>query len=60
MNFRWSKNNPYKVYNMKLIASRKQKGCKILSNDEDLINSTNVKIVFICPNCGRIYKKKWK
>lgn len=59
MNFRWSKNNPYKVYNMKLIASRKQKDCKILSNDEDLINSTNVKIVFICPNCRKIYKKKW-
>lgn len=57
--FKWSKNNPYKAYNMRLLASRKQKGCVIVSSEEELINSSNVKIKFICPICKNIYEKKW-
>lgn len=57
--FKWSKNNLYKAYNMRLLASRKQKNCVIISSDEDLMNSTKVKIKFICPICGKIFEKKW-
>lgn len=57
--FKWNKKNPYKAYNMRLLASRKQKGCVIVSSDEELINSSNVKIKFICPMCKNIYEKKW-
>lgn len=57
--FKWNKKNPYKAYNMRLLASRKQKGCVIVSSDEELINSSNVKIKFICTMCENIYEKKW-
>ena len=56
---KWDKTNPYKAYNMRLLASRKQYGCIILSSDDELFNSSNTKIRFKCPICGNPYEKKW-
>lgn len=56
---KWKKQNIYKPYNMRLYASKVQKNCCILSSDEDLRNSTKVKIRFKCPECGNQYEKKW-
>ena len=56
---RWDKTNPFKPYNMRLLASRKQENCVILSTDEELFEASTKKVKFICPNCGKIYEKKW-
>lgn len=56
---RWNKSNPFKPYNMRLYANRMQDNVKILSTDEELRESTIEKVKFVCPNCGRIYEKKW-
>ena len=56
---RWSKQNPFKPYNMRLFANRVQENVKILSADEELQQSTTGKIRFVCPHCGKEYKKKW-
>lgn len=56
---KWSKNNPHKAYNMRLYAKSVQKDCKILSSDKELFDATNNKILFECPLCGEVFKKKW-
>lgn len=56
---KWSKNNPYKVDNMKLFASTVQENCVILSSDEELRNATSKRIRFLCPECGKEFTKKW-
>lgn len=56
---KWSKRNPYKAYNMRLLASRVQENVNILSTDEELRNATTQKVKFQCPICGQPYEKKW-
>lgn len=56
---RWKKQNIFKAFNMRLYAERVQDNCIILSNDEELKNASRVKIKFQCPECGRVYEKKW-
>lgn len=56
---RWKKQNPFKPYNMRLYASRHQKECVIISTDEELKESKNKKIKFLCPKCHKVYEKEW-
>ena len=56
---KWTNHNPFKAYNMRLFASKEQDNVQILSSDEELMNSPNVKVRFVCPNCGNVYEKKW-
>lgn len=56
---KWSKNNPFKPYNMRLFAETVQENVKILSTDEELREATNKNVHFICPNCKKEYTKKW-
>lgn len=56
---KWSKNNPFKPYNMRLYANKVQENVQIVSTDEELMESTERKVKFICPNCGELYEKKW-
>lgn len=56
---KWSRNNPYKPYNMRLYASRVQNNVKILSNDYELREANDIKITFCCPSCGKEYQKRW-
>lgn len=56
---KWSKNNPFKPYNMRLFASLNQKNVQIISTDEELREATKNKVKFICPKCGCLYEKKW-
>ena len=56
---KWDKTNPFKVYNMRLYASRVQENVEILSEDWVLENASVQKISFICPKCGKEYEKKW-
>ena len=56
---KWSKKNPFKANNMRLYATTVQDNVCILSSDEELVNSSVNKIEFICPRCGKSYKKKW-
>lgn len=59
INFRWSKNNPFKAENMRKLALELEPDVKIISNDEVLFNSSKTKIRFICPICHKEYEKKW-
>ena len=56
---KWSKKNPFKADNMRLYATTVQNNVCILFSDEELVNSSVNKIEFICPRCGKSYKKKW-
>ena len=56
---RWDKTNPFKAYNMRLYASRVQDDVEILSTDDELMMSSDVRIKFRCPQCGKEYDKKW-
>lgn len=56
---RWDKTNPFKTYNMRLYASRVQDNVEILSTDDELMCASDVRIKFRCPQCGKIYDKKW-
>lgn len=56
---KWSKNNPFKAYNMRLYAFKVAPECKILSDDNVLMNATSEKVKFLCPECKRSYYKKW-
>lgn len=56
---KWTNHNPFKAYNMRLFASREQDTGQISSADEELMNSSNEKVRFVCPQCGKIYEKKW-
>lgn len=56
---KWSKNNPFKAYNMRLYASKIQENCEILSSDNELKEASNQRITFICPDCGEPFTKKW-
>lgn len=56
---KWNKNNPFKPYNMRLLASKVQVNVKILSTDEELRDATTEIVRFVCPNCGGEYEKMW-
>lgn len=56
---KFKKQNPFKPHNMRLYASMVQKEAQILSTDEELRNASNQSVRFICPKCGKEYKKKW-
>lgn len=56
---KWDKTNPFKAYNMRLYASKVQDNVEILSTDDELMLSSDIRIKFRCPRCGKIYDKKW-
>lgn len=56
---KWSKNNPYKAYNMRHFVETNYPYVQILSDDTVLENSTSEKVEFTCPICGKPYKKRW-
>lgn len=56
---RWDKKNPFKPYNMRLYASSVQYNAEILSTDDELMEASDARIKFKCPQCGKTYDKRW-